>query len=226
MPTTTMGAVAAIDVATAHGALTPTPTAVALLYEQQAGRIYAYALRRVREHMDADDVVAETFRRALEHLDRYERHDVPVSAWLYRIAHNIIADRYRRVATLPLDLAAGAPDSAPGPEQAALQGEQRRAVRAALAALSPAQRQVLWLHYGCDLRYREIGRALRLSEGTVKQVAHRARCAVRKGLVAPTIATGDCGDEATRRERVYLYERILTVRNKEKDYAKDSHAGR
>lgn len=132
-----------------QGQILPPSAMVAHLYEQQAGRLYAYALRRVREPTDADDVVAESFRRAIEHLDRYEQRHTPIAAWLYRIARHFIADQYRR--TVPLARVADVvmTEVDPGPEQAVRREEQGRAVRRALTILSPAQRQVLWLRYSC-----------------------------------------------------------------------------
>lgn len=168
------------------GHATPLLASVALVYEQQAGRLYAYALRRVREPMDAEDVVAETFCRAIEHLDHYEQRDVPIAAWLYRIARNIIAERYRRAASFPLNRAGDTKvaEVDPGPEQALLRGEQVRSVRAALVVLSPTQRKVLWLRYGRELRYREIGCAVGQNEGTIKQAVHRARSTLRLHLTS------------------------------------------
>lgn len=189
MPTT-MKDKAELEDAVACGASPPTTTALALLYEQEAAHIYTYARRRVGTHMDADDVVAETFRRAVEHLDTDARHDVPLSAWLYRVARNVITDRYRRVAPLSLDLVTvdREEETTVGPEQIILRGEQRRDVWRVVAALPSAQRRVLWLRYGRDWSYEEIGRTLGQREGTVKQVAHRARGAIRQRLVVSAYA--------------------------------------
>ena len=79
------------------------PVAFGALYEQHVDAIYAYALHRVRDGTVAEDVVAETFHRALENLGRYEWRGVPFSAWLYRIASNVIAARYRHEPAVHLD---------------------------------------------------------------------------------------------------------------------------
>lgn len=54
-------------------------------------------------------------------------------------------------------------------------------------------RRFLWLRDGCALRDREIGRALGQSEGAIKVVAHRARCAVREHFAAQAEAAGNTG---------------------------------
>jgi RNA polymerase sigma-70 factor (ECF subfamily) len=156
--------------------------AFGLLYERYAVSIQGYALRCLHDHLAAEDVVAETFRHAFEHLPRYEWRGAPFSAWLYRIAHNIIVSQYRRPTLLPLEAAAEAVDAGLGPEQMLLRSERQREVWRALAGLTPAQRRVLWLRYGRDQRAREIARALGQSEGAVKQVLYRARLKAQRQL--------------------------------------------
>src|SRR5579862_9633912 len=72
------------------------PAAFAELYERYVDAIYTFAYHRLRDTTHAEDVAAETFQRALEHIGRFEWRGVPFSAWLYRIASNVIAARYRR----------------------------------------------------------------------------------------------------------------------------------
>ena len=158
------------------------PPAFAVLYEQHVDRIYAYVLSCCPDRMSAEDIVAETFQHALEHLDRYEWRGVPVTAWLFRIASNAIAAHYRRRPFLPLDPTVQLVDGSPGPERALLREERRAMVRAAVAALPLPQRQAVVLRYGHDLHYKEIARILGYSEGAVKQLLHRARTRLRYRL--------------------------------------------
>lgn len=163
------------------------PGAFEALYEQYVDAIYAYALHRVRDRTVAEDVVSETFYRALENLDRYEWRGVPFSAWLYRIASNIIAARYRREPPGPLDEVDEFRDGNDGPEQSLLIGERRRELFAAVAGLPADQQQAVILRYGQDLRNREIAHIMGRSEGAIKQLLHRAI----NGLQRRMIATGD-----------------------------------
>lgn len=76
------------------------PAAFGVLYERYIDRIYAYIYHRVGNSQDTEDLTARTFYRALDKLDTYEDRGLPFSAWLFRIAHNLVAnwhhDRGRR----------------------------------------------------------------------------------------------------------------------------------
>jgi RNA polymerase sigma-70 factor (ECF subfamily) len=161
------------------------PLAFDALYEQYVDAIYAYALHRVRDCPAAEDVVSETFRRALENIGRYEWRGVPFSAWLYRIASSVIAARYRHAPHAPLDDAGEMQDDDPGPEETLLVGERKRELLAAVAALPPEQQQVVILRYGQDLRNREIADIMDRSEGAVKQLLHRAMAGLQRRLNDP-----------------------------------------
>jgi RNA polymerase sigma-70 factor (ECF subfamily) len=150
------------------------PVAFGALYEQHVDAIYAYAWHRVRDDTVAQDVVSETFHRALENLGRYQWRGVPFSAWLYRIASNVIAARYRHEPAIHLDEADHLHDDGIGPEQSLLLGERRRELLAAVAALPADQQQAVILRYGQGLRNKEIAHIMGRSEGAVKQLLHRA----------------------------------------------------
>ena len=160
------------------------PEAFGVLYERHVDRIYAYALRCLHDPMGAEDVVSETFERALHYLPRYEWQGPPFRAWLYRIASSAIADRVRRVATVGLDVAPEPEDRDPGPEDRLLRGERNRALMAALAALPLLQRQVVELRYGAELPFKDIALVLGRSEGAAKALLHRAHHALHRRLMS------------------------------------------
>ena len=152
------------------------PEAFGKLYDLHFGQIYSYAYYRIRSHPDAEDVTAQTFQQALEHIGSYEWRGVPFAAWLYRIASNAIAGRYRRqIPETELDEATHSVASAdPLPEEATLRSERSKELREAVATLPPNQQQAVILKFAQGLRNREIGEILGCSEGAVKQLLHRA----------------------------------------------------
>src|SRR5215468_5237278 len=83
------------------------PRRFADLYELYFDRVYAFIARRVRDRGETEDLTSEVFHRALANLARFEWRGTPFLAWLYRIAHNAIADRAKRkvVETVPPDQA-------------------------------------------------------------------------------------------------------------------------
>jgi RNA polymerase sigma-70 factor, ECF subfamily len=72
------------------------PARFAELYENNFERIYAYVVRRVGDRADTEDLTSEVFHHALANLKRYEWRGIPFSAWLYRIAANLISDCWQQ----------------------------------------------------------------------------------------------------------------------------------
>lgn len=160
------------------------------LYDRYVGRVYRYAYRRLDSHLDAEDVTAQTFRRALEWLDRYEWRGLPFGAWLFRIAHNLVTDRLRQgSAPLSLDrltddgLDPGDPD-VELPEESALAREEADAAWAAVGMLPPLQRRAVTLRFGRDLSHAEVGVIIGRSEAATKQLIYRAMKSLRAQLEA------------------------------------------
>jgi RNA polymerase sigma-70 factor (ECF subfamily) len=71
------------------------PEAFGELYERHVRRIYNYIFYRTGNHHDAEDLTARVFQRAMRHVANFEDRGVPFSAWLYRIAHNLVANWHR-----------------------------------------------------------------------------------------------------------------------------------
>src|SRR5215831_16522344 len=72
------------------------PSRFADLYESNFERVYAFIIRRVQDRHEAEDLTAEVFQHALANLSRFEWRGVPFAVWLFRIAANTIADRFRQ----------------------------------------------------------------------------------------------------------------------------------
>jgi RNA polymerase sigma-70 factor (ECF subfamily) len=157
--------------------------AFAPLYERYVDQIFAYAHTLTRNRELAEDVTAATFAKAIEDLPRFQWRGVPYSAWLYRVAANMVARQARRPATLQLD--GHEPAGGVSPEQIVEQKARESEVRAAVAALPRDQQQAVLLRFGGDLRNREIAAIMGRSEGAVKLLTFRAMTSLRRQLGAP-----------------------------------------
>ena len=168
--------------------------AFAPLYERYVDQIFAYAHTLTRNRELAEDVTAATFAKAIEDLPRFEWRGVPYSAWLYRVASNLVARQARRPAWVDIDT--HQPIDHVTPEVIAEQRDREAAVRSAVALLPDDQRQAVVLRFGGELRNREIAEIMGRSEGAVKLLTFRAMTALRKQLGAPLPA--ERSSEASR----------------------------
>src|SRR5438552_16752629 len=148
-------------------------------------RVYATAIRIVRRHDVADDVVQEAFLRAHQALARFDLTR-PFGPWICRIAANLAVNHVRspiaREQALP-ETYAEAPAPSPGALAGVLDGEASRELARALESLSAEQRAVFSLRVFEELSYKEIADALEISIGTVMSRLSRARERLREALV-------------------------------------------
>lgn len=152
------------------------------LYERYHDKIYNYVYYRTGNVDDAADLTAKVFMRALQHIGRYEDKGVPFSAWLYRIAHNLVANWHRdnsRRQMLSLDDIAQWRISDDGPEFAAQLMEDRVALLASMRRLPTDRQELLILKFVENLSNAEIGDVMQRSEGAIKSLYHRTLLALR-----------------------------------------------
>ncbi|HTR45979.1 MAG TPA: sigma-70 family RNA polymerase sigma factor [Verrucomicrobiae bacterium] len=151
------------------------------LYEANVERVYAFALRRLSNRADAEDVTAEVFQHALANIGQFEWRGVPFAAWLYRIAQNALADRWQRASR---EQGRPASDDPPDPDTRVDPEEiERRAQLFRLVATLPAeQRRVIEMRFGEEKSIAEIARAMKRSAGAIKQLQFRGIRALRQRL--------------------------------------------
>jgi RNA polymerase sigma-70 factor, ECF subfamily len=147
------------------------------LYERYVARVYAFVSRRMPDRAAAEDITSAVFEHALSHIGRFEWRGVPFAAWLFRIASNLIADRWREGARESQDPPPGIPDAHERDDI-----ERRVMVFQLVDRLPGAQRQVIQLRFVEEKSIREIAAALGKSEGAVKQLQLRALESLRKGM--------------------------------------------
>ncbi|MBX7251263.1 MAG: sigma-70 family RNA polymerase sigma factor [Candidatus Promineofilum sp.] len=155
------------------------------LYERYAQRIYQYIYYRTSSEADAEDLAAKTFMRAWQHMAAYDDRGVPFSAWLYRIAHNLVANWHRdnsRRKVISLDDIGRWHVSEDGPEASALLSEDRAALLQAVRRLPTDRQELLTLKFVEHLSNAEIGGVMGRSEGAVKSLYHRTLIALRDEL--------------------------------------------
>jgi RNA polymerase sigma-70 factor (ECF subfamily) len=147
-------------------------------------RVYATAVRIVRRHDVADDVVQEAFLRAHQALGRFDLAR-PFGPWICRIAANLAVNHVRspqaREEALP-EAHAETPVPGGSPLVGVLETEARTELARALEGLSADQRAVFVLRVFEDLSYKEIAEALEISIGTVMSRLSRARERLRVAL--------------------------------------------
>lgn len=163
------------------------PDAFGLLYERYAEKIYSYVYYRTGNHHDAEDLTARVFFQALNHIPRFVQRGAPFSSWLYRIAHNLVAnwhrDRSRRQVVSLDRLASVGYQGDGGPFQQVANAERRDAVLAAIRRLPADRQQLLILKFVERLPNADIGHTMGRSEGAIKSLYHRTLVALRQELV-------------------------------------------
>ena len=158
------------------------PARFAELYENNFERVYAYVVRRVRDRAETEDLTSEVFHHALANLGRFEWRGIPFSAWLYRIAANLISDRWQRTSR---EQTADQPEQIESPPASGVEYEEveRRATLFRLVDTLPAnQRRVVVLRFVEQKSIKEVAREIRKTEGAVKQLQFRALSSLRARL--------------------------------------------
>jgi RNA polymerase sigma-70 factor (ECF subfamily) len=161
------------------------PDAFGMLYERYIKQIFNYVYYRTGNVQDAEDLTARVFQRAKQHLPRYTDRGLPFSAWLYRIAHNIVANWHRdegRRRALPLNGAVITDLQAEAPEETVEGHRERELLLQALHQLPSERQQLIILKFVEQMSNAEIGVVMNRSEGAIKSLYHRTLLALRDEL--------------------------------------------
>jgi RNA polymerase sigma-70 factor (ECF subfamily) len=161
------------------------PEAFGELYTRYVKKIYNYVYYRTGNHHDAEDLTSRVFFRALAHIDHYTDRGVPFSAWLYRIAHNLVANWHRdrgRQKVVPLDDTLAGSASADPPESVTESQEEEAQLLDSIRQLPDDRQQLLVLKFVERLSNAEIGAIMNRTEGAVKSLYHRTLLSLRDTL--------------------------------------------
>jgi RNA polymerase sigma-70 factor (ECF subfamily) len=172
------------------------------LYERYVQKIYSYIYYRTGNHHDAEDLTSRVFFRALAHIHHYTDRGVPFSAWLYRIAHNLVANWHRdrgRQKVVPLDEYVASSLHSDAPEAVAESQEEDDKLLQSIRELPEDRQQLLILKFVERLSNAEIGQIMNRTEGAVKSLYHRTLLSLRGDL-----EDGDGFDPEPRQKRFGL----------------------
>ena len=153
------------------------------LYDLHAPRIYTYIYRRVGDAHLAEDLTGDVFVRVLNAIQSERFWETSFQAWLYRIAHNLVVDTYRR-RSRENDLALDERVVAAGddPISAVAEKLSHQQLGGAIGRLTPDQQQVLALRFGEGMTAREVAEVAGKTVGAVEALQHRALAALRRVL--------------------------------------------
>jgi len=159
------------------------PEAFGLLYERHVGKIYNYIYYRVGDALLAEDLTASVFLNVLEAIQSNRSWRTSFSGWLYRIAHNVVVDHFRRrgkLRELPLDERLVSMEE--DPYKSAELSLEVECLKRAIRGLTSDQAEVIILKFIEDLTNAEVAQIMGKTEGAIKSLQYRALASLRKKL--------------------------------------------
>jgi len=156
--------------------------ALGQVYDDYYDRIYRYIYCYLGRADAAEDLAANVFTRLLIAVRNGNSPRSNLSAWLYRVAHNLVVDTFRRKPVEDLEAAEWLDSGEPDLTHTVEQNLQLERVRTALQQLTATQQQVIVCKFLEGMDSREVAQILGKSEGAVDALQHRALLALRRAL--------------------------------------------
>ncbi len=159
--------------------------AFGVLYERYVKKIYNYIYYRTGNHHDTEDLTAMVFYRAMGHIENYTERGVPFQAWLYRIAHNLVANWHRdrgRRKIIALEEFTGPAPLGEIPDAQTEVKQEREILLETIRRLPEERQQLLILKFIEKMSNAEIGEIMGRTEGAIKSLYHRTLIALRDEL--------------------------------------------
>ncbi len=159
------------------------PVALGMLYDQYVDKIYSYIYHRVSSADIAEDLTAQVFMRMLEAVRSGRPWQTSFSGWLYRIAHNLVIDSYRRnkrATFVDVDDVTYLKATDGDPLRSAETKVEMDRLRQALSSLTEEQVQVVTLRFLEDLSIAEVANIMDKTEGAIKALQYRAVLSLRR----------------------------------------------
>ena len=159
-----------------NGAKDGDESSFAALYELYFDRIYRYVYFKMRDPVEAEDVTGEVFLKMLESIHSFKWQGFPFSSWLFRIAHNMVVDHFRRKGkrpTVPLDDVSPATGAYSWDVDGYIDRKLTlQEVHDAMDDLTDLQREVISLRFAGELSVAETAEAVGRKPNAVKALQH------------------------------------------------------
>jgi len=179
------------------------------LYTRYVDRIYSYVYYRTGDVAEAEDLTAKIFFRAMNHIPRYTDRGLPFSAWLYRIARNLVANWHRdrsRRRIIALDDITHWKVGQESPEIETQLLQDRDALLRVVRRLPAERQELLILKFVDKLSNAEIGNIMERSEGAIKSLYHRTLLALREEFEKET--------QKDEEKSQSLFDRLIQLANR------------
>jgi RNA polymerase sigma-70 factor (ECF subfamily) len=151
------------------------------LYERYADAIYRYILFQVggNKH-DAEDLTEDVFLRAFKMVLKNRKKNASFKALVYRIAHNLVIDRYRtHKKSVSIDQIEELSDGNPHPENVMQTKELSEELAEAVSQLKPKMQKVIILRFVAGANTSETAEIMGISESYVRVLQYRALNALK-----------------------------------------------
>jgi RNA polymerase sigma-70 factor (ECF subfamily) len=132
------------------------------LYDEYYDKIANYIYSRIGNKTEAEDLASEVFLKALEAIKTYDERGLPMQAWLFKIAHNVVVDHLRKITkykTISIDKVEIRSED--DPQKTAEINIEMERVMAAMQQLTDEQQEVIRLHFLAGLSSLEVSALLK-----------------------------------------------------------------
>ncbi len=149
--------------------------AFARLYDRFVDKIYKYIYYKVGAKSDAEDLTAQVFLKAWEAIGKYRVTERPFSAWLYRIAHNLVVDHFRtRRDAVPIEEATRLEEKQADLDDLTEAHLTAETLQRAINRLTHDQQQVIILRFLEGYSTEQVAEIMGKGQGAVRTLQHRA----------------------------------------------------
>ena len=168
---------------------------ITTLFEENYEKVVNYIAARISNFSEAEELASDVFLKVLEHIDSFKNKGVPIEAWIYKIAHNITVDYYRKkkYPTINLEDVINM-ESYNNTEKKVLENLDKEEIKSALSKLSSLQQQVIQLRLVSGLRSKEVALIMEKSDGAIRELQRSGLKTLREILYTNNIfITEDSG---------------------------------